>query len=114
DALRIAGRARRVDDRRDLVGLYGERALPVLCRAALILRGVATGANLVEREILAGTLRVAEPDHVTQRPALRAHLRDLGRLFGRRCEDRDRARIVQQIRDLLGRERWIDRNVRQT
>ena len=54
---------------------------------------------------------VGERDDVPQRRTLAANRRDLRRLLGVRHEDRHRARIAQDVRDLIARQIRIDRHV---
>src|SRR5439155_25578421 len=90
-----------------------ERLLAVFGDAALVLGGVAPRPDLIERVVLARTARIPIADHETDRAALRADLGDLSRLLRRGREDRHRARVVEDVRDLLRRQRWIDGDVGQ-
>ena len=109
DALGVAGGARGVDDRGQVVGPRPQRVIPP--------RGPAHGLLPAEMHQLADgdDIRriqvVVEPDDVAEARQVGADLADLLELPGvRHAEDRD-PRVAQQELDLPGGKRRVDRHV---
>ena len=102
-ALGVAGRAGRVDQRGDRVGRDGERFLA----HPRVLGGdrPALGLELGERHHAVPLGARVERDHVPQRGEVAPDLRDLGHLLGGRAEHADRARVLEDVLGLPGRQR---------
>jgi hypothetical protein len=97
------GRARRVDEAREVAG----RGLPEL----RVRGGAGRGAGRDHR--LPGPRawrRCVEHRRVAESCQARAHRLDLGRLLGRRDQCHGRARIAEDVFDLVRKERRVDRH----
>ena len=111
DALRLARRSRRIDQRRQVVRLHREGVLAVEVPPRFVVHGGAPPLHVGERLVGAVVARFGEGDHVPQPGALAAHLRDLRRLHGVADEDRHRAGVVQNVGGLLGGQVRVQRHV---
>ena len=79
-ALRIAGRSRRVDQRREIVGLHNLSSAAIRSEGLRSLRGGAAMFEVGHAHVR-GRADVVEADDVNQRGNLRPNLGDLCRLL---------------------------------
>ena len=107
-ALRIPGRSRGVDDRRDVLRLHPSGALLEDAGTHFESRPASVHDG-VERRV--ARLRGRAPFHeddVIERRALRLDLQDFAQLLELRDEHRLRSRVLEQRRDLRSRKRRVD------
>ena len=114
DALGLARRARGVDDRRELVGPHGARAVaelparPPLARQACMTT-FGNGLERHDRRTVARRPAVHQDDGLERRQLVPDVL-DLLELQPRRDDRRLRARVVQDVTRLRRRERRVNRH----
>ena len=113
DSLRLARRARGVNQRQKIVGPHRVGARSVFRASCLVIPSGAQGFELRDRVIGAHVPLAGKRDHVPQRRAATAYLRELLALRRIADEDDDRPGVADDVRCLLGRQIRIERDVDQ-